>query len=104
MIRFTRYTGEKIVAAQGKYRKWGPYYRLLEGVWGHAPRKCLKILHALKCVLGASGDPFCIYIQYKHTCQLPSSFSGFGLKSMTYGTLSLVLFMKMQSGNETMGP
>ena len=68
------------------------------------PPENVKILHALKCVLGASEAPFRVYIQYKHTCQLPSSFSGFGSKSMTYGTLSLVLFMKMQSGNETMGP
>ena len=28
---------ERIVGAQGKYIKWGPY--CVRGVWGHAPRK-----------------------------------------------------------------
>ena len=76
---------ERIVGARDKYIKWGPYYRL--GGWGHAPRNFLAILHALKCVLGASEAPFQAYIQYIHTCQLLSSFRGFRSKSTTYGAL-----------------
>ena len=34
------------------------------------------ILHAWKCVLGASEAPCCACIQYIDTCQLPSLFSG----------------------------
>ena len=77
---------ERIVGGQDKYIKWGPYYRL--GVWGHGPRNFFfAVLHALKCVLGASEAPFQAYIQYMHTCQLPSSFRGFRSKSTTYGAL-----------------
>ena len=38
-------------------------------VWGHAPEK-FGILHALKCVMGASEAPFCACIKYIHTCKL----------------------------------
>ena len=47
-----------------------------------------EVLHALKCVLGASEAPFCACIQYIHTCKLPSLFSGFRSKSTTYGALA----------------
>ena len=43
-----------------------------------------EILHALKCVLGASEAPFRAYIQYIHTCKLSSLLSGFRSKSTTY--------------------
>ena len=76
---------DRIVGVRDKYIKWGPYYRL--GGWGHAPRNFFAILHALKCVLGASEAPFRAYIQYTHTCQLLSSFRGFRSKSATYGAL-----------------
>ena len=33
---------ERIRGAQGKYKKGGPYYRLWEGVWGHAPKEILR--------------------------------------------------------------
>ena len=46
--------------------------------WGHAPR----ILHALKCVLGASEALFRACTQYIYTCKLPSSSSGFMSKSI----------------------
>ena len=47
-----------------------------------------EILHALKCVLGASEVPFRACIQYIPTCQLPSLFSGFRSKSTTYEALA----------------
>ena len=31
---------ERILVAQGKYKKWGPY--CVRGVWGHAPKKILR--------------------------------------------------------------
>ena len=43
-----------------------------------------EILHALKCVLGASEAPFHTCIQYIHNCQLQFLFSGFRSKSMMY--------------------
>ena len=33
---------EKIVGAQGKYKKWGPYYRLSEGGLGACPHEILR--------------------------------------------------------------
>ena len=75
---------ERIVGAQGKYNKWGPY--CVRGVWGMPPEN-FEILHALKCILRASQVPFCACIQYMPTCQLPSLFSGFRLESTTYGAL-----------------
>ena len=75
---------ERIVGAQGNYKRWGPYYRLCEGGSGGMPPGNFEILHALKCVLGASEAPFRACIQYIHTCQLASSFSGFRSKSTTY--------------------
>ena len=78
---------ERIVGARGKYENWGRYYRLCKGGSGGTPPGNFAILHALKCVLGASEAPFRSYIQYIHTCQLPSSFSGFRLKSTTNGAL-----------------
>ena len=47
-----------------------------EGAGGTPPGN-VEILHALKCVLEASEAPFCVCIQYIHTCKLPSSFSSF---------------------------
>ena len=47
-----------------------------------------EVLHALKCVLGASEASFCAYIQYIYTCKLLSLFSSFRLKSMTYWALA----------------
>ena len=47
-----------------------------------------EVLHALKCVLGASEAPFCACIQSIHTCKLPSSFSSFRSKTMTYRALA----------------
>ena len=73
---------ERIVGAQGNYKKWGHTIDCVRGVWGHTPPK-IEILHALKCVLGASEAPFRACIQYMHICKLPSSFSGFRLKSAT---------------------
>ena len=70
---------ERIVGAQGKYKKWGPYWS------GGTPPENFEILHALKCVLRASQVPFCACIQYIPTCQLPSLFSGIRSKSTTYG-------------------
>ena len=43
----------------------------------------VEILHALKCVLGASEAPFQACIQFINTYQLTSLFSGFRLKSTT---------------------
>ena len=47
---------ERILEAQGKIKKWGPYVYLVgvsptfpRGVWGHAPQKCFEILGALRC-------------------------------------------------------
>ena len=53
---------ERIVEAQGKYKSG-----VQQGLGAH-PKKL--ILHALKCVLGASEVPFCACIQYIPTCQL----------------------------------
>ena len=33
---------ERIVEAQGKYEKWGPYYRLCEGGLGACPQEILR--------------------------------------------------------------
>ena len=55
-----------------------------EGGAGGMPPGNFEILHGLKCVLGAS---FRACIQYINTYQLPSSFSSFRSKSMTYGAL-----------------
>ena len=52
---------------------------------GRMPPINFEILHALKCVLGASEVPFHEYI---YTSQLPSSFSRFRSKSTTYRTLA----------------
>ena len=71
----------RIVGAQGKHRKWGPYYRLCERVWGMPPGN----FAVLKCVLGASEAPFHAYIHYIHIYQLPSSFRS---KSMTCRALA----------------
>ena len=61
-------TTERIVGAWGKYKKWGPYYRLCEagsgGFWGSF-----------------------LSIHTVHTCQFLSSFSSFRSKSTTYGAL-----------------
>ena len=48
------------------------------------PARNAKILNALKCFLGVSEAPFCACIQCIHTCKLPSLFSGFRSKCMTY--------------------
>ena len=48
------------MGAQGKYIKWGPYC-VREA--GGTPPENFEILHALKCVLGASQVLFCAYIQ-----------------------------------------
>ena len=50
------------------------------GGFGGTPPENFGILHALKCVMGASEAPFCACIKYIHTCKLPSSFSGFRSK------------------------
>ena len=63
-----------------------PQNGLYEGVWG--PPGNFEILHALKCVLGAPEALFCACTQYVYTCKLPSSISGFRLKSMTYRALA----------------
>ena len=47
-----------------------------------------RILHALKCVLGAPEALFRACTQYIYTCKLPSSISGFRSKSATYGALA----------------
>ena len=65
---------ERIVGARGKYEKWGAHS--IACVRGGTPPGNFAILHALKCVLGASEASFRAYIQYIHTCQLSSSFSG----------------------------
>ena len=62
-------TTERIVGAWGKYKKWGPYYRLCEAGSGGTLPWNFAILHALKCVLGASEAPFWAYTQY-----IPASF------------------------------
>ena len=33
---------ERIVGAQGNYKKWGPYYRLCEGGLGACPQEMLR--------------------------------------------------------------
>ena len=68
---------ERIVGARGKYKKWGAHSIdcVRGGLGARAPGN-FAILHALKCVLGASEASFRAYIQYIHTCQLSSSFSG----------------------------
>ena len=76
---------ERIVGAQGKYIKWGPY--CVRGSGGMPPEN-FEILHALKYVLRASHVPFCACIQYIPTCQLPSLFSDFRSKSTMYGALA----------------
>ena len=76
--RYTVRAAKRIVGAQGKYKKWDPFYRLCEGGLGHMPPGNFEILLARKCVLGASEAPFrsCIQsIQCIYTCQLQSSFS-----------------------------
>ena len=76
--RYTARAAKRIVGAQGKYKKWDPFYRLCEGGLGHMPPGNFEILLARKCVLGASEAPFrsCIQsIQCIYTCQLQSSFS-----------------------------
>ena len=47
-----------------------------------------EVLHALKCILGASEASFCTCTQYIYTCKLLSLFSSFRLKSMTYWALA----------------
>ena len=76
---------KRIVGAQGKYKKWGPY--CVRGS-GSMPPENFEILYALKCVLRASQVPFCTCRQYIPTCQLPSLFSGFRSKSTTYRALA----------------
>ena len=39
----------------------------MEGGSGGTPPENFEVLHALKCVLGASEAPFCACIQYIHT-------------------------------------
>ena len=56
-------------------------------VWGMPPEN-FESLHSLKCVLEASEAPFHACIQYKHTCKLPPSFSGFRSKITMYGILA----------------
>ena len=76
--RYTTRAAKRIVGAQGKYKKWDPFYRLCEGGLGRTPPGNFEILLALKCVLGASEAPFCACIQYIqciYTCQLQSSFA-----------------------------
>ena len=48
--------------AQGKHKKWGPYYRLLEGGSRGMTPENFEIVQALKCVLGASEVPFHAYL------------------------------------------
>ena len=57
----------------------------MEGGSGGTPPENFGILHALKCVMGASEAPFCACIKYIHTCKLPSSFSGFRSKVRRMG-------------------
>ena len=79
--QYTTRATKRIVGAQGKYKKWDPFYRLCEGGLGRTPPGNFEILLALKCVLGASEAPFrsCIQsiqsIQCIYTCQLQSSFA-----------------------------
>ena len=73
---------KKIVGAQGKYKSGAHTIDFVRGVWGCTPRK-FEILQPLKY---ASEAPFAC-IQYINNYQLPSSFSGFRSKSMTYGAL-----------------
>ena len=44
-----------------------------------------EILNVLKCVQLPTEAPFCMCMQYIHTCQLPSSFIAFRSKSTMYG-------------------
>ena len=88
---------KRIVGAQGKYEKWGPCYRLYKGVRGHAPRKFWDFT----CSEVRSGDfrgsfSHAYSIPYIFTSQLPSSFSGFRLKSMTYRALASGCVVVMQ--------
>ena len=54
-----------------------PQNGLCEGGSGGMPPGNFEILHALKCVLGASEAPFRACTWYIYTCKLPSSISGF---------------------------
>ena len=49
---------EDLRGEQGKYIKWGPAIRIVQGGLGAHPQ---EILHALKCVLGTPEALF-------HTC------------------------------------
>ena len=71
---------ERIVGSLGKYKCGADRWR---GSGGTPPGN-FEILHALRCVLGASEALFWACIQYINTYQLPSSFSGF---HTTYGAL-----------------
>ena len=81
----------KVMLTQGRREDYGGPEQIQkvgpimceDGSQGPPPEN-FEILHALKCVLGASQVPFCTCIQYIPTCQLPSLLSG---SSTTYGAL-----------------
>jgi len=62
--------------------------KMCERRLGARPPGDLEILHALKCVLGAPEALFRACTQHIYICNLPSSISGFSLKSTTYGALA----------------
>ena len=72
---------ERMGGAQGKCKKRGPQYRLCKGGLGVCPNKNFEVLHALRCVLGASEAPFCA-CNSTYVPNLPSSFSCFRSKSI----------------------
>ena len=78
---------KRIGGAQGKDKKWGPAIWMVRGGSGGMPPGNFEILHALKCVLGASEALFCAYTQCI-TCKLPPPISSFRLKSTTYRALA----------------
>ena len=56
------------MGARGNYKKWGAHsIDCVRGGLGARPPGNFGILHALKCVLGASEAPFRAYLQYIHT-------------------------------------
>ena len=61
---------KRIGGAQGKYKEW-PHNMDC----GRARPQ--EILHALKCVLGASEASLCACLQYIYTCKLLSLFTSF---------------------------
>ena len=72
----------------GQIQKVGPCNMDCARGSGGMPPGNVDMLHALKCVLRGPVALFRACTQYIHTCKLPSSISGFRLKSTTYGALA----------------